>query len=216
MKKPAGKGGRRRLADDDIDVWDHTAQSVEPLRKAKARFHPASERVEGAQVTSKSVAIEGPKVKAPKSAAALGKSSAVRIAAQPVAPTKSVAAPPITTFDRKKARKIRSGSIEIEARIDLHGMRQGEAHNALSAFIHRAQGRGQRWVLIITGKGKVSDRDDDAPFDMNQPRERGVLKRNVPRWLDEPELRGLVVSYTTAALQHGGEGALYVHLRKRG
>ena len=70
--------------------------------------------------------------------------------------------------------------------------------------------------MVITGKGKLTDRDDDAPFDMTRQRERGVLKRNVPRWLDAPELRSLVVSYTSAAIQHGGEGALYVHLRKQG
>ena len=106
-----------------------------------------------------------------------------------MAPPKPKAAPPIATFDRKKARKIRSGQVDIEARIDLHGMRQDEAHVALVRFLHRCQGKGQRWVLVITGKGKLADRDDDAPFDMTRQRERGVLKRNVPRWLDEPDLQ---------------------------
>jgi DNA-nicking Smr family endonuclease len=135
---------------------------------------------------------------------------------EPPAPLKPKAPPPIAAFDRKKVRKIRSGQVDIEARIDLHGMRQDEAHVALVGFLHRCQNKGQRWVLVITGKGKLSDRYDEAPFDMTRQRERGVLKRNVPRWLDEPEIRALVVSYTTAAIQHGGEGALYVHLRKRG
>ena len=142
------------------------------------------------------------------------KAAAVKLAPPPP-PLKPKPPPPIAAFDRKKVRKIRSGQVEIEARIDLHGMRQDEAHVALVNFLHRCQGKGQRWVLVITGKGKLSDRDDDAPFDMTRPRERGVLKRNVPRWLDEPEVRSLVVSYTLAAIQHGGEGALYVHLRKR-
>ena len=71
-------------------------------------------------------------------------------------------------------------------------------------------------VLVITGKGAPSrrrDEDDDYGVRFGE-QERGVLKRNVPRWLAEPELRSIVVSYTTAAIQHGGEGALYVHLRR--
>lgn len=208
MKKPAGKGGRKLVVDEDADVWSYTAQSIEPLKKVKGRFHPASERAGEVQPR--------PRVKAdaePVKAKPL-KPAAVKVTPSPE-PPKPKAPPPIAAFDRKKVRKIRSGQVDIEARIDLHGMRQDEAHVALVSFLHRCQGKGQRWVLVITGKGKVSDRDDDAPFDMTRQRERGVLKRNVPRWLDEPGLRSLVVSYTLAAIQHGGDGALYVHLRKR-
>ncbi len=71
-------------------------------------------------------------------------------------------------------------------------------------------------MLVITGKGMAGSRSRDMPFDMSAPRDRGVLKRNVPRWLEEPDLRGLIISYTTASIAHGGEGALYVHLRKKG
>ena len=208
MKKPAGKGGRKLVVDEDADVWSYTAQSIEPLKKVKGRFHAASERAGEVQPR--------PRVKAdaePVKAKPL-KPAAVKVTPSPE-PPKLKAPPPIAAFDRKKVRKIRSGQVDIEARIDLHGMRQDEAHVALVSFLHRCQGKGQRWVLVITGKGKVSDRDDDAPFDMTRQRERGVLKRNVPRWLDEPGLRSLVVSYTLAAIQHGGDGALYVHLRKR-
>lgn len=208
MKKPAGKGGRKHLDGDDDDVWSHTAQSIEPLKKAKARHHPAADRLkeDAPRVMTKSPADAAKAKHAPRHS--------------PVKPTPTnrppapARAPPIADFDRKKARKIRSGQVEIEARIDLHGMRQDEAHAALIRFLHRCQSKEQRWVLVITGKGKIADRDPDAPFDMTVQRERGVLKRNVPRWLDEPELRPLVVSYTTAAIQHGGEGALYIHLRK--
>ena len=207
MKKPAGKGGRKVSADDDTEVWRYTAQSIEPLKKPKGRFHPASERASDARPRLKvEAAAVNPKSAKPVAA----KKEAVVPLPKPKPPS------PIATFDRKKMRKIRTGQADIEARIDLHGMRQDEAHIALVGFLHRCQAKGQRWILVITGKGKLADRDDDAPFDMTRQRERGVLKRNVPRWLDEPELRSLVVSYTTAAAQHGGEGALYVHLRKRG
>ena len=114
-------------------------------------------------------------------------------------------------FDRSSARKIRSGQKPIEARVDLHGMRQDEAHGELRAFLHRCQARGLRYVLVITGKGKASTSSDD----MYVERERGVLRRNVPRWLEEPDLRRIVVSFATAAIQHGGEGAIYIQLRMK-
>ncbi|MBK9080030.1 MAG: Smr/MutS family protein [Hyphomicrobium sp.] len=211
MKKPAAKGGRKHLHDDDHDVWSHTAQSIEPLKKAKGRHHPAAERA--AEMTPPAAAKHAAEpAKSKPDKAASGKGGAATSAKPKAVP----APPPIATFDRKKVRKIRSGQVEIEARIDLHGMRQDEAHSALVRFLLRCQSKEQRWVLVITGKGKLTDSDPHAPFDLTRPRERGVLKRNVPRWLDEPELRHLVVSYTTAAIQHGGEGALYIHLRKRG
>lgn len=215
MKKPAGKSGRKHLGPDEHEVWSHTAQSIEPLKRAKGRHHPAVERAHEALPR---VAHKGDAAESKHSAAKAAHSKAAEMkapaslhhpaAAKPKAPL------PIATFDRKKVRKIRSGQVDIEARIDLHGMRQDEAHTALVRFLHRCQSKGQRWVLVITGKGKIADRDDDAPFDMTRQRERGILKRNVPRWLDEPDLRHLVVSYTLAAQQHGGDGALYVHLRK--
>ncbi len=78
--------------------------------------------------------------------------------------------------------------------------------------MHSAYRRGQRWVLVITGKGGPRrPRDDDD--DMFGVAERGVLRKNVPMWLSEPELRAIVVSFTAAAIQHGGDGALYVQLR---
>nr|WP_210269923.1 Smr/MutS family protein [Hyphomicrobium methylovorum] len=134
--------------------------------------------------------------------------------AQPrTAPVKrSSEPPPIAAIDRKNARKIRIGRIEIEARIDLHGMRQDEAHAALRAFLFRCQTRQLRYVLVITGKGKTTGPAEHGGME----RERGILKRNVPRWLDEPELRAIVVGYTVAAIQHGGEGAIYVHVRSNG
>jgi Smr domain len=123
--------------------------------------------------------------------------------------------PELADFDRKSARKIRSGQIDIAARLDLHGMRQDEAHGALVAFLMRNYRRDQRWVLVITGKGAVqrtglARTDYDANMDNER---RGVLRRLVPLWLAEPELRAIVVSYTTAGAHHGGEGALYVQLR---
>ncbi len=134
----------------------------------------------------------------------------------PAPPAKAAPPPPLAALDRRKARRIGSGRIEVEARIDLHGLRQSEAHSALNRFLLAQHAKGHRWVLVITGKGAPrgrSEEPDDAGYGGGE--ERGVLRRNVPRWLAEPELRAIVVGFTAAAIRHGGEGALYVQLRRR-
>jgi DNA-nicking Smr family endonuclease len=210
VKKPGAKDRRRHLHGEEETLWAHTASSVEPLKRAKGRVHPADELHEEPHARPR------PKTGHQETAAHMAK-HAKRAMSPPQAPAAMKAPPPPNTeIERKKLKRLRTGRTDIDGRIDLHGMYQAEAHGALRAFLNRAQGKGWRWVLVITGKGRVLTRDDDAPFDMHAPRDRGVLKRNVPRWLEEPDLRPLVISYTTAAIEHGGEGALYVHLRKRG
>jgi DNA-nicking Smr family endonuclease len=96
----------------------------------------------------------------------------------------------------------------VDGTIDLHGMRQEEAHFALVGFLHRAQNAGHAVVLVITGKGGAAS--PGALFE-----ERGVLRRMVPHWLRLPDLRSLVVGFDEASPHHGGSGALYVRLRRR-
>lgn len=115
-------------------------------------------------------------------------------------------APTHVPFDRRKARQIAKGRVEIEARIDLHGLREHEAHMRLAGFLRHAHAAGKRTVLVITGKGRFED-DPYRPFSLGDDRrEPGVLRRNVPRWLAEPDIARIVVSYTTASIRHGGEG----------
>lgn len=130
-------------------------------------------------------------------------------------------------LDRKNAERLRKGKIEIEARIDLHGMRQGDAYAALHRFISEQHARGARCVLVITGKGKGRDYRGaplpvaDTPWEtkagvqrFEMPTAAGVLRELVPRWLREAGLASKVVSYTQAQPKHGGTGALYVYLRR--
>ena len=98
-------------------------------------------------------------------------------------------------------RRIAKGKVAIEARIDLHGMTQDQAHGLLLSFIHRAAQRHLRTVLVITGKGRSA-------------KSEGVLKRAVPHWLSQPAFALYVSGYADAAQSHGGQGALYVRLRK--
>jgi DNA-nicking Smr family endonuclease len=113
--------------------------------------------------------------------------------------------PPLARFagiDRANVEKLKRGLHRIEARLDLHGMPQAEAHNALAAFIARSRDAGRRCVLVITGRG----------LGQNGP---GVLKSLVPRWLEEPELRRHILAIASAQPQHGGSGASYLLLRRR-
>jgi len=89
----------------------------------------------------------------------------------------------------------------IGARLDLHGLDQDRARAALEAFLRRAQDEGYRAVLVITGKGVQGD---------------GVLRRRTPEWLAAPHLTGVVAGISEAGRRHGGEGALYVALKRKG
>jgi DNA-nicking Smr family endonuclease len=105
-------------------------------------------------------------------------------------------------LERPVKRKIAKGRLALEARIDLHGMIQSEAHGFLLGFLIKAHERGLRHVLVITGKGTSLGSD-------------GALKRAVPLWFALPEFRPLISSYEPAARNHGGEGALYVRLARQ-
>ena len=105
-------------------------------------------------------------------------------------------APPKPGLDRRSAQRLKRGQMTIEGRLDLHGMTQAEAHRALDQFIARAAIAKKRHLLVITGKS-------------------GVLRAAVPRWLDKPELSGLVLAASEAQPKDGGAGALYLLLRRQ-
>ncbi len=204
MSKKPTPPRRRHLSKEDEDLWQHTASTLEPLRVKKGRHladMPDLDAVAPFEATGK----------AARKTAVVASPAGAKAAPKPASPPPPAKAPALNTFDRKAARRLRQGQFEIEARIDLHGMRQSEAHLALRRFLLTSFSRGLRWVLVITGKGGPRrPRDDDEGYGVP---ERGVLRKNGPMWLAEPELRAVVVSFTTAAISHGGEGALYIKLR---
>jgi len=112
--------------------------------------------------------------------------------------------------DKHVVRRIKRRAQGIEARLDLHGMTQMEAHQDLRLFIRDTVARGCRCVLVITGKGGRAS--PEAGFRDSPP---GVLRRVVPQWLAAPDLSSLVAGFEPALPQHGGAGALYVQLRRR-
>ena len=204
-KRP--RDGRADIPPDDLELWRHTARSVTPLRKAKARVPEVGAPQEP---QPKSRPPVSPKAKTPPSPPP---PSARKIAPPPplkrAAPTSP---PPLVPIERRKARRIARGIVEIDDRIDLHGLRQVDAERRLRAFLLGARAHGLRTVLVITGKG--GERGPNAREDSIERGERGVLRRSVPLWLEQPDLRDCVAGIAPAHIRHGGSGALYIHLRK--
>jgi DNA-nicking Smr family endonuclease len=176
---------------DDAELWERVASSATPLKKGRAA------------APSKPIA---PAAKSP--APVRHKAAPPPRKPEPTVPAKP--APSGGVLDRQVARKLDTGKLAVEARLDLHGMKQREAHAALRRFLKSAQGKGYRHVLVITGKG--ADRAASRSF--YEEEARGVLRQAVPHWLVLPNLASLVVSFSTAPRRLGGDGALYVRLRR--
>lgn len=177
---------RRALSEDERALWDAVARQIKPLKKQRAAKAHAMPRQEASPQTTATVRHAAP--------------------VRPVAPSppprpSKPAAPPLAPLGRRERTKLSRGRSQIEARLDLHGMTQVRAHHALSNFLQRAHHDGLTFVLVITGKGKAGG-------------ESGVLRRQVPQWLSLPEFRSLVVGFEEAHIGHGGEGALYVRIRR--
>jgi DNA-nicking Smr family endonuclease len=178
----ADEGKPRRLRDEERKLWGHFTRSVAPLRRSPV---PADPPPAAAATKAKSATHARPPARAavPAARAAAG----------------------LEPFDRRLKQRLARGTESIDARIDLHGRTQSEAHAALLSFLRQAQSDGAKFVLVITGKGGGA-RDDWS--------ERGVLKRQVPQWLKLQEFRGYVVGFEDAHIGHGGQGALYVRIKR--
>ncbi len=117
-------------------------------------------------------------------------------------------------LDGRTAERLRRGLLEPRAKLDLHGYTEDAAHRALLTFLRNARARGHRLVLVVTGRG--ARKDDETALGLAHSRGlRGVLKAAVPRWLNEPEFISIVTGTRAAHRRHGGDGALYVYLRKK-
>lgn len=179
---------RRALTDEERTLWDSVAKQAKPLKKTARK----------AKVTAKKKPeIEAPPSPAPRPAKAPPAKIAMPPAAKP-------GPPPLATMTRRERGRVARGKTEIDARLDLHGKTLAQAHGVLRRFLARAQAEGYSLVLVITGKGRTT----------SEGREAGALRREVPEWLTQPDFRVLVSGYEEAHIGHGGEGALYVRVRR--
>lgn len=188
MTRKSETEGRDYLRPEDRILWETVAKTAKPLnaKKLKTEEFPDFDSVMAQEIDKKPSKRAAPTKEAP---------SAKK---KPAAPQKL----PIQPLDKPTHRKISKGRVDIEARIDLHGLTQSDAYELLYSFLLSAHGRGLRHVMVITGKGRSYGSE-------------GLLKQVVPHWFSTPLFRLLVSAYEDAAHHHGGHGALYVRLRKQ-
>jgi len=204
-----GKKPRNRfdLTQEDRALWEKVKQTAKPLRAPASRTRKpeaatgAAPADSAADPTRKAAAEAKPARQNPQIPKAPGPAKA---AAKP-----GIRAPVLNPLDRRTVQRIARGATTIDGRIDLHGLTQRDAHGRLLQFLSASQARGDKVVLVITGKGSRQPGEPDSY------REIGVLRRAVPLWLQEPGFRTLVVGYERAHKSHGGDGALYIRLRRR-
>jgi DNA-nicking Smr family endonuclease len=183
---PPSPRRKRALSEEERALWDRVAKEIKPLRKK-----PRAGKTEAASAEAETTAAAKPETP-PKSLPP----AKIPRATRPIAP-------PLAPLGRRERVQLSRGRKELDARLDLHGMTQTRAHRALFGFLRRAHSDGLTFVLVITGKGRAG-----------ADPERGVLRRQVPQWLNLPEFRSLVVGFEEAHIGHGGEGALYVRIRR--
>ncbi len=182
---------RGELSEEDRHLWSQVAATVAPLpRRAPAADPPRRDVAAG-----------------PAPSSAPPPCRAVLRPAPPPGPAWEADLAPdalpsgLAGLDGARARRLLRGELAPDARIDLHGLGQETAHRALLDAVARSQARGDRVLLVITGKGA--------------PGRESVLRRLAPRWLAEPGSRRLIAALAPAHRRHGGEGAFYVYLRRR-
>ena len=188
---------KRKLQPEERELWDQVARSAIPLQgRQKPKAAPA---------LNGKTAPERPSAKPAKAAVqpfTIGSKAAT--AAPP-----SSAAEPAPAMDAKAFSKLKRGRIAPEGRIDLHGMTVAEAHPELVNFILRSHQKARRLVLVITGKGEGPGPSGPLPY------QRGILRRQVPYWLQQAPIGNLILQVTPASPKHGGNGALYVYLKRK-
>lgn len=200
-KMRAGRtSGGSPLSREDWALWEKVKQSAKPMHKSKPGATP------DAPVENRP---PEPEQKAAKTVPAAQKKRAAVNPQKPETPPARPGAPTLNPLDRRTVQRIARGATDIDGRIDLHGMTQRNAHAQLWRFLSAAQARGHKVVLVITGKGSAKTSE------FGDFREVGILRRAVPLWLQEPGFRALVVGYQQARRHHGGDGALYIRLRRR-
>lgn len=179
---------RRVLSSEEARVWRAVADTVTPLPGRERTFTEAD---------GTKVAVSAPP---PESSPPSPPVPAPAPPPRPRAPLADLSHGRAAGLDRRTAERMAKGDMAIDGRIDLHGMTQDAAHIRLGGFIARAYDTGLRCVLVITGKGRDGG---------------GILRSQVPRWLNQSPLRERILGFSYARPNHGGDGALYVLIKRR-
>lgn len=181
MTRGGNKGGKG-LGEEDFKLWKAFTRDIEPLEDTPPPEDPVFE-------TAPPLKPAFPETRK-------------KSAAPPPAVSQAPVPRQAPQLDGRTELRLKRGQMPIDARLDLHGCTQAQAHGLLQDFVMGAHGRGKRCLLVITGKG---GRNGDG---------EGILKQRVPQWLALPPLRDVVLKVLQAAPQHGGSGAAYIYLRR--
>lgn len=186
----------RRVTPEEADLWAALTRRFAPIRTSR-RLTAEDELLWRSVTGGPHPPTVKPTVTSPKPAVAA--SPPMKAPMAPALARKAAPPPPGAIEPGRKRRIVRERD-PIDARLDLHGMDQDRARAVLDGFIHWAHGQHHRAVLVITGKGVLGD---------------GVLRQRTPEWLASPTLRPLVAGVSHADRRHGGDGALYVALKRK-
>ena len=199
----AQKRRGRAPSDEERALWTRAMSAVEPVRRRQNRENQILLRDVDAWSESVDDTLARPKVIKSAAPTRMPDASIPSVSKT----TRSAELPRLEVgknggTDRRTADRLRRGRLAIDMRLDLHGLTLDVAHRRLLGFLNAAQSSGARCVLVITGKGS---RNNDGI---------GRLRAAVPRWLNEPAFRSLVLSVSEAQPRDGGTGALYILVRK--
>lgn len=199
----------RLLSSEEKALWDYATADVhrrKPRKADPAPSDPASEALTPDDASGKIVHPPPPKTAKPPRPAP-PQNQAAKIPAKPAPPPaerlNAEISGPTPGLDRRTDERFRRGELPLDGHLDLHGMTQEQAHNTLRGFIHRSRQRGSRCLLVITGKGTRGGRGE------------GILRKALPVWLNEPDLRPHILAFRVARQHHGGSGAFYLLLKRR-
>jgi DNA-nicking Smr family endonuclease len=174
----------RALNPDEAELWARVTATIRPLSR---------ELLEAAVQPERPSVAASPPTK-PKAAPLLKHSSP-----KPIAPR------PGTTLDGTWDRKLRSGSVQPDRVVDLHGFNLDQAWQAIDVALERAEQAGDRVILLITGHHRAGA----------SPVQRGRIRAAVHDWLAVSRHAGRIAAVRGAHSRHGGGGSLYIILRRR-
>jgi len=197
---------KKKISSNDLKLWYQIVDNVEPIKK---RDNPDIENQEQSRIDgSSTISRDVNQQKIIKKIISKDK-VAIKLAPSKV-PIKKDELLKFTGIHRRLEQKMSRGQIDIDSTLDLHGMTQEEAKHATINFIKVANKNNLKIILIITGKGISNENTSTRNKNIY---ERGVLNKNLPAWLQMPEIRDYVNGYRYANQKHGGEGAYYILLK---
>ena len=179
----------KKLKPEDEALWDAVTRDVAPIKRSRSQA-PAPKRIPVRETGTRRTTEDR----------------------TPLPPVTGTPAPQsLHRLDGARSRKLTRGQLPIDGRLDLHGLTQEKAYRTLNRFLARAQAEGTRVILVITGKGGAPKPDPDNIF---RDTRTGVLRAMVPQWLADGDNARRVTAWHPAHPKHGGDGALYVVLKR--